>query len=757
MKKILAALIILSSLSPVIAQIDSNSAGPDLSKDKTLYLVGYSHLDTQWRWDYTTTIDQYIKATLNDNFALLEKYPEYKFNFTGSARYAMMKEYYPEKYAKLKEYVSQDRWLISGSSVDEGDVLVPSAESIIRQILYGNDFFRSEFGKESNDYMLPDCFGFPASLPTILSHCGIKGFSTQKLTWRSAVGIPFNVGVWEGPDGSSIIAALNPGAYIGHVNNRLDLDDYWVNRVKENGQKYGVYADYHYYGTGDMGGAPQEEDVVNAIKSINNPDGKINVVLASSQQMFNDISQEQKNNLPRYKGDMLLTKHSAGVLTSQAYMKRWNTKNELLADAAERAAVCADWLGGAKYPQEKINRSWLRVLQNQFHDILPGTSIPKAYEYSWNDEIIALNGFAAVLEDSAGAVSRALDTRTKGKAVMVYNPLAVVREDLVEAQIDFGRKVPAVQVFGPDGNEVPSQILSANADSVKLLFLAKLPHVGFAVFDVRPSDTGFKLNARIAIQKDSIENEFYKLTLNKNGDVASILDKKNQNKELLSAPCRLEFVAHNPERAPAWDMDYKDQIKPPYAYVEGPAEISIVENGPVRAALEIKRKAQNSVFVQKISLSAGDSGKRIEFSNAIDWQSKGCALKVAFPLAISNSKATYNWGVGTIERGNNDPNKYEVPSHEWFDLTDTSGKSGVTVLQHCKFGSDKPSDNTLRLTLLYTPGVRESFIDQGTQDWGRHDILYGIYAHQGDWRQGGSRVAGPPYESAACRISSSIT
>ena len=143
-------------------------------------------------------------------------------------------------------------------------------------------------------------------------------------------------------------------------------------------------------------------------------------------------------------------------------------------------------------------------------------------------------------------------------------------------------------------------------------------------------------------------------------------------------------MAERPERAPAWDMDWKDQIKPPYAYVDGPAQIRIVENGPVRVTLEIKRKAQNSIFVQKISLSAGDAGKRIEFGNAIDWQSKGCALKAAFPLTASNSKATYNWGVGTIERGNNDPNKYEVPSHEWFDLTDKRWKiwcNGFAALQ----------------------------------------------------------------------------
>jgi alpha-mannosidase len=733
----LAVVILLMSAASGWAESKPNAPKIDLSKDKVLYVVGYAHLDTEWRWDYTTTIDDFIKSTLDDNFKLFEKYPGYNFNFTGSTRYAMMKEYYPDKYQKLKDYIAQGRWFVSGSSVDEGDILNVSAESVVRQILYGNDYFRKEFGKESTDYMLPDCFGFPASLPSVLAHCGLKGFSTQKLSWRSAVGIPFNIGVWEGPDGKSVVAALNPTVYLSQIPVRLDINDVWVKRVEDNGAKYGVFADYRYYGVGDMGGAPREQDVINALKSQNNPDSKIKVVLASSGQMYDDITAEQKAKLPRYKGDLLLTLHSAGAITSQAYMKRWNCKNELLADSAERAAVAAQWLGGAVYPQEKINRSWIRVLSSQFHDILPGTSIPKAYEYAWNDEIIASNGFAAVLTDSAGAVSRGLDTSAKGKAIVVYNPLAIEREDVVEANVDFAEKISAVQVFGPDGNQVPSQAASTAENSVKVLFLAKMPPVGFAVYDIRPAKTACEMKTGLAVSAKAIENEFYKVSIGAGGDVTSIIDKKN-NKELLAGAFRLEFMKENPQRSPAWDMDWADQSKRPYAYVDGPAEIRVVEEGPARAAVEIKRQAQNSIFVQKIMLSAGEAGRRIEFADAIDWQSSQFALKAAFPLTVADSKATYNEGLGTIERGNNDPNKYEVPSYEWFDLTDKDGKYGVTVLQHCKIASDKPNDNTLRLTLLYTPGVRDIYLDQATQDWGRHDILYGLYGHQGDWRGGQS-------------------
>src|SRR6266700_210341 len=316
-----------------------DSDKPDLSKDPTLYVVGYAHLDTEWRWEYPQVINQYIRSTMEDNFRLFEKYPHYIFNFSGSNRYRFMKEYFPEDYERVKKYVKEGRWFPAGSSVEEGDVNAPSAEAIIRQILYGNEWFRKELGKTSAEYMLPDCFGFPSSLPTILAHSGVKGFSTQKHTWGSSApgggpesrektpeGTPFNVGVWVGPDGESVIAGVNPGSYSGGIETDLstplppekqdtaladlqtkmadvqhrlaqaqqnnqpinpkDVEELralrdrreeittvdqdkdlrrfqgdWAARVDNDGKVTGVFTDYHYYGTGDIGGAPDEESV----------------------------------------------------------------------------------------------------------------------------------------------------------------------------------------------------------------------------------------------------------------------------------------------------------------------------------------------------------------------------------------------------------------------------------------------------------------------------------------------------------------
>ncbi len=704
----------------------------DLAAQPTLYVVGYAHLDTQWRWCYPITIRQYIADTLHDNFALIEKYPSYIFNFSGSRRYQMMKEYYPKDYEKLKQYISAGRWFPCGSSVDECDANVPSAESLVRQVLYGNRYFRREFGVASDEFMLPDCFGFPAALPSVLAHCGIKGFSTQKLTWGSAVPIPFKVGVWEGPDGSSVIAALDPGPYVGEVRSDLSANDSWRTRIENNGKTSGVFADYHYYGTGDTGGAPTDKSVEMVHKSIT-AKGPVRVISSQADWLFKAISSQMRRQLPRYKGELLLTEHSAGSITSQSYMKRWNRKNELLADAAERAAVVAWWLG-AEYPARRLERAWTLVLGSQMHDILPGTSHPKAYEYSWNDEVLAANQFAAVLTDSIGVISSALDTRAKGTAIVVFNPLSTNREDVVEVELPWkGQAPPGMRVIGPDDREVPAQVLEVRDGTLRFAILAAVPSVGFAVFDVKAAERA-PATGSLKVAERTLENERYRVTLNDNGDIASIMDK-TVSRQLLKEPTRLAFMYEKPRQWPAWNMDWKDRQQPPRSFVEGPAEFRITERGPTRVAIEVARASEGSSFIQTVRLSAGAAGDRVEVHNFVEWNTRERSLKAAFPLTVSNPKATYDIQVGTIERDNNNEKRYENPAHQWFDLTDASGDYGVTVINDSKYGSDKPDDSTLRLTLLYTPGISGDYQDQGTQDIGRHEMVYAVAGHKGGWRE----------------------
>ncbi|HEY6293616.1 MAG TPA: glycoside hydrolase family 38 C-terminal domain-containing protein [Terriglobia bacterium] len=829
---ILVPLACLTLLGQTRAQTNQK---PDLSRQPTLYVVGYAHLDTEWRWEYPQVISEYIRKTMEDNFKLFEAYPHYIFNFTGSNRYRFMKEYFPADFAKVKRYVDAGRWYPAGSSVEEGDVNTPSAETIIRQVLYGNEWFRREFGKASAEYMLPDCFGFPASLPTILAHSGVKGFSTQKLVWGSSAdaggpesrektpeGTPFNVGAWVGPDGESVLAGLNPGSYSAGIDTDLskplppappdtalqdaekklqalrekleqvdasgqpfdqkdiqefmslqslvegltkaqqdrDLDRYqedWATRVDHNGKVSGVFTDYHYFGTGDIGGAP-DEDSVKRLEAIvtkgtaslppygqyfppDRPhpewpgvrvgDGPVSVISSNADQMFLDITPAEAAGLPRYTGEMELTNHSAGSLTSQAYQKRWLRKEELLAEAAEEASIAAQWLGARTYPLQRLNDAWTLVMGGQFHDIAAGTATPKAYEFAWNDDVIALNQFAGVLKSATEAVSAALDTQTQGVPVVVFNPLNVNREDVVEASVSFPGGMPdVVHVTGPDGNEVPAQISDG-----KVLFVPKVPSVGYAVYDVAPGSGGTA--STLQVSENSLENQYYRVKLDASGDVSSIFDK-SIGKELLAAPARLAISYDNPTQWPAWNMDWDQEQAAPKAYVEGPARTRVVENGPARVAVEVSRQTAGSTFVQTIMLSAGDAGKRVEFGNAIDWNTRESNLKASFPLSASNSMATYNWDIGTIRRPTAKPKKFEVPSHQWVDLTDMSGEFGVTLLTDCKNGSDKPDDHTLRLTLIRTPGTRGGYHDQATQDLGHHEFVYGLGGHPAGWREAGT-------------------
>jgi alpha-mannosidase len=453
--------------------------------------------------------------------------------------------------------------------------------------------------------------------------------------------------------------------------------------------------------------------------------------------MFLNIRPEHIKGLPRYEGDLLLTDHSAGSITSQGYRKRWNRKNELLADAAEKASVGAAWLGTRVYPQERLNNAWTLVMGGQFHDILPGTATPKAFEFSWNDDVIAMNQFAGVLTSATEGIASALNTQAVGRSIVVYNPLNIEREDVVEASVQFGRNTRSIRVLGPDGREVPSQNLGTNADdgATKFLFVAKLPSVGYAVYDVQEIDLA-KRESKLKVSESLLENDRYRIRLNSEGDLASIFDKQ-LSRELLEAPIRLAIKNDTPAQWPAWNMDWTDQQKAARTYVGGVAKVTVLEAGPVRVSVEVVREAEGSKFSQMIRLSTGDAGNRVEFSDVIDWKTANANLKVTFPLTAANPNATYNWDIGTIERGNNDERKFEVPSHQWFDLTDRSGTFGVTILSDCKYGSDKPDDQTLRLTLLRTPGIgsRAGYADQSTQDWGRHEIVYGLASHAGDYRR----------------------
>lgn len=712
------------------------SAQTTATKTAKVYTVADAHLDTQWNWDVQTTIKEYVWNTLNQNLLLLKQYPNYIFNFEGGVKYAWMKEFYPREYELLKEYIKEGRWHISGSSWDANDALVPSTESFIRNIMLGQEYYRKEFGVESTDIFLPDCFGFGWTLPTIAAHCSLIGFSSQKLDWRvhpffGKSKHPFTIGVWKGIDGSSIMLAHGYG--YGKRWNDVDLSE--NKELMELAERTPLKTVYRYYGTGDIGGSPTIGSVRSVEKGVKG-NGPLQIISATSDQLFKDYQPYKEHpELPMYDGELLMDVHGTGCYTSQAAMKLYNRQNELLGDAAERAAVGAEWLNLADYPGTFLTDAWKRFIYHQFHDDLTGTSIPRAYEFSWNDELISLSQFSDVLTSSVRGVASQLDTRVKGIPVVLYNPLGFSAKSVVEVEVSMPRAPKGVSVFDEAGKKVASQLLSYQNGKANLLIDAVVPPVGYAVYDVRTSgEKATELSAPVREGENyRVENSVYSMKLDANGDIISLLDKKN-DKEIVKPgkAIRLALFTENKSYSwPAWEILKETIDKEPISITDKNAEVTLVENGPLRKTIRIKKQHDESVFCQYIRLYEGSQAPRIDFYNEIEWQSTNALLKAEFPLNVSNEKATYDLGIGSIQRGNNVPTAYEVYAHYWTDLTDKNESYGVSILNDSKYGWDKPNDNTIRLTLLHTPETKRNYAYQNRQDFGFHSFTYSLIGHDG--------------------------
>lgn len=729
MKKTLLLLLCLLVSSGIFGQ----------KKEGTIYMVSNAHFDSQWNWDVQTSIDTYIRNTLTQNLYLLERYPNYVFNFEGGVKYNWMKEYYPMEYEKVKEYIKSGRWHISGASWDATDPNIPSPESFFRNILLGQQYYKSEFGTKSTDIFLPDCFGFGYTLPTIAAHCGLIGFSTQKLQWRTNAfhpnnsKVPFLIGVWEGVDGSRIAAAADARNYTAkYSNGDVSLDKEVIDIVSKSPNKKGV----RYYGTGDVGGSPTIASVEAVEEGIVGK-GPVNVVSATSDQLFKEyLPLSEHPELPVYKGELLMDVHATGCYTSQGAMKLYNRRNEQLADAAERASVVAEWLGGAKYPQGKLNEAWKRFVWHQFHDDLTGTSIPKAYAFSWNDELISQSQFNDILTFASSEVARNMDTRVKGEAVVVFNSLGQRRKEIVYASVKMPVKPSGVDVYSAKGEKVNAQLLSWDKGVAQVAFAADMEPVSYSVYDVRKGTS--RASKSVKIGDNWVENSVYRVTLDKNGDIASIVDKRN-GKELVASgkAMRLALFAENESyQWPAWEVLKKTVDGVPVPITEN-VKISIAEAGSVRATLKVERSYNDSKFVQYVSLTQGGADDRIDVKTDIDWRQTNALLKVEFPTAIDNPNATYDLGIGSVERGVNTKTAYEVYAQQWADITAKDKSYGVAISNDCKYGWDKPDNNTIRLTLLHTPKTDKRYMYQDRQDIGKHTVTYSIIGHNDDYVKSG--------------------
>jgi len=711
------------------------SAQSDNGKKTKAYMVSDAHLDTQWNWDIQTTIKRYVWKTLTQNLHLLKTYPNYVFNFEGAVKYSWMKEYYPAEYEQMKKYVANGRWHLTGSSWDANETVIVSPESWLRNVLLGQNYYRSEFGKESTDVFLPDCFGFSYDIPTLAAHCGLIGFSSQKLGWRThpffdnGKGYPYTIGLWQGIDGSRIMMAHGFG--YGERFKESDLSDNKMLKKEIAESPLGMV--YRYYGTGDTGGSPDIPSVRALEKGIKG-NGPIEIISATSDQLYKDFLPFDKHpELPVYDGELFMDVHGTGCYTSQAAMKLYNRQNEHLGDAAERASVAAEWLGATAYPLRDLQESWKRVLLHQFHDDLPGTSIPRAYEFSWNDELISLQRFSANLTTAVNGVASRMNTNVKGTAIVLHNTESFPVKGV--AQITLPQMQSSYSVTDAHGRKVASQVVTDSKGQRHLLVDASVPGTGFSVYSLQP---GKAKNATKPTAANVIENSVYKLTVDKAGNISSIIAKpsgpRSDNGRELVAPGQsiglVVFDDCKSEAWPAWEI-LKPTIDKTPVPVEANAKVELVENGPVRKSLRVTKTYGDSKFTQYIRLYEGAQADRIDIYNEVDWHSMNSLLKVQFPLTASNPEATYDLGLGSVQRGNNRDNSYEVYSHEWTDLTDKSGSHGVTILNDSKYGWDKPNDNTIRMSLLFAPKPGKGYSYQDRQDMGYHEFTYSIVAHEG--------------------------
>jgi alpha-mannosidase len=696
------------------------------------------HLDTQWRWTVQNTIRDFLPATTRGNFALLERHPWFVVSFEGAFRYRLIEEYHPDDLRELRRWVEEGRWRLAGSMLDAPDTNIPSAESLLRHVLHGQRTFRELFGRESLDLFLPDCFGFPWSLPTIAAHCGLRGFSGQKFgNWMAPATIPFEVGFWEGPDGRGVVACLRPEGYGEGLAEDLSRAARFVERIDSLAEATGVPVAMKYVGLGDRGGALDEDSMEWLRRSLEG-DGPVRVILSGSDQLVRDLKPWDVERLPRHGGELLLPTHGTGCWTSQAAAKRWNRLCESLADAAERVAVTADWLGALPYPGERLRAERERFLWHQMHDDLTGTSIPEAYRFTWNDQLLARNGLSGTLTDAVAAVASRLDTRGDGLPIVLFNPLGWEREELVEVLLE----VPPERlgsVSDATGEALPVQVGRSEDGRSAVLFRTRVPALGFAVVHLSPAEPASappELAAEAAGLR--LENGLLTARLDGSGRLVSLIDRARAQKapsgegEVLTGPLGLELLPDRSARWPAWEIVFDDLARGGERALVEPESIRLLEDGPLRATFEALHRVAGSEVRQRFRLAAGSPVLEIE--TLVDWCTHGRLLKVSVRTAFAPDEATYDLGCGVVRRGVNRPEKHEVPAQRWADLS--SGGAGLAVLAVTTTGWDRPEAGVLRSSLVRSPRVLRKFRHQGGQDLGRHRFLHALHPHAGEWNDG---------------------
>ncbi len=644
----------------------------------TFYGIGNAHLDVVWLWPLAET-ERKVSRTFAAQLRLIEKYPGYKFLQSQPQTYAFCQKYYPELFERIKEAIKKGGWIAEGGMWVEPDTNMTSGESLVRQLVHGMKYFREELGVNCEILWLPDTFGYTAALPQILKSCGMKYLVTQKIFWSYNGGdqFPYHYFKWQGMDGSEIVSYL-PTNYT-YTTNPKQLIDVWENRV----QKDGLDKFLLPYGYGDGGGGPSRDYIEFALRE-QNLEGCPKLEMAHPSKIFEDLEAEggPENT---YVGELYFACHR-GVYTSQASVKKGNRKSELALREAEMWGSVA-MQNGFAFPYAEWDADWKKVLLNQFHDILPGSSIGAVYKKAkeLHDEVIASG--KALANTAAASIAGNGDTE------LAFNSLSWDRDAVVKKS---------------DGSYARVTI----------------PSCGYAPVQ----DNGLAPEQAVKVTADEngviLQNSKVKAVFDQNGELVSFVLLESGREFAAGSMNRLLLYKDVPRVFDAWDIDspYEQQ------FVESGrcTGIRVVEENPYRCAVEISREIGNSTLTQIVSLESGSI--RVEFDTTVQWNELHRLLKVSFPVDVTATEAVNEMQFGYVKRPTHrsrayEKDRFEVCNHRYTALCDEG--HGAAVLNDCKYGVSMLG-NAINLTLLRAPGSPEMRADNGT-----HHFTYAFTAWEG--------------------------
>lgn len=671
--------------------------------------VGHAHLDTAWLWPIPITKTKMAHTTATQ-LGLMERYPEYIFVHSQASQYEWLEKEYPALFEKVKEAVNRGQWEPVGSMWVEADCNLTGAESLVRQFLYGRRYFREKLGYETQDMWLPDVFGYSAALPQILNKFNISYFLTQKISWNQTNKFPHHTFNWQGIDGSKIWTHFPPAdTYNGNADPKEVV--YSVKNYRDHGRSD---TSLYVFGWGDGGGGPTErhlEFLRRGRVAPNYPD-------VTSGKRAVDFFREAKakgKDLSTWVGELYLELHR-GTYTSQATTKRNNRFSEFLLRDAEWLASFAPGFP-ASYPSQELESAWKLVLLNQFHDIIPGSSVREVYEDADREYAEVKAAGEKIITESLQRIGSALDTSSMTQPVALFANASMISQ----AEMEWPEEKPVPTSISSGDEVLPVQLVEGLGER-KLIFPTPAAALGtVAVADL--TDTAPTTKYRLKASNRRIENGDLAVRFDPHGNITSIqsLDDGTEFVEPGKLANLFQLLDDKPLFWSAWDVDiYSFETAQDLIRSES---FEVVEKGPVRVAVEIVKKFGKSTIKQRISLGPTPG---IRFDTEVDWHEEDKMLKVAFPVNINAARATYEIQFGNVERPTHyntswDQARFEVCAQKWVDLSE--GDQGVALLNNGKYGHDIHG-NVMRMSLLRAPKAPDPECDMG-----RHVFSYVLMPH----------------------------